>query len=120
MFQVLLYHGQFDLFSSIAHSYEFLNKFNWPQNLDFYSSKRQNWFIGKRLCGYWSNNKNLTVLMIRNAGHMVGVTQPASMEQMLIDFVNNKFEVSYAYQFGSRDVEPPEEFVTDIGPQEVV
>lgn len=89
------------MFAPITHSIEFLNKFNWPENLDFYSSKRQNWYIGKRLAGYWSNNQNLTVLLIRNAGHMVGATQPESMLQMLQDFTSDKFEYPYRYKFTS-------------------
>lgn len=103
------------MFAPITHSTEFLNKFNWPENLDFYTSKRKNWYIGKRLAGYWSNNQNLTVLLIRNAGHMVGVTQPESMLHMLKDFTNDKFEISYGFHFVNPNSTPSEESVPDEG-----
>merc|ERR1719186_1134724 len=63
-----------------------------------WSSRRPYWVQGSnqdtRLAGYFNTGGNLTVLIVREAGHMVPISQPRVAYQIAKDFVNNKAEFS--------------------------
>lgn len=91
-YKLLLYNGQFDLLAPYAHTEEFLAKLEWDACTDFYETKRKMWMTHGHFLGYWTSAGNVTHVLVRNAGHMVGRTQPEALFQLLDQFVNDKFK----------------------------
>lgn len=91
-YKLLLYNGQFDLLSPYAHTQEFLARLEWDGCTDFYEAKRKMWTANGNFLGYWTSAGNVTHVMIRNAGHMVGRTQPEALYQLLDQFVSGTFK----------------------------
>lgn len=73
---------------------EYLLKINWESAEEFYHSPTRNWYgTGQNYPdGYYKHTQNLTHVMIRNAGHTVGTTNPESLFHLLKWFVEGKFE----------------------------
>ena len=53
-------------------------------------AERRMWKLGKQVGGFVKRFKNLDVLTIRGAGHMVPQDKPAYAYKMFMDFINNK------------------------------
>lgn len=90
-YKLLLFTGQFDMFTPYITTAKWISEISWPGCSMFHTSPRKNWIIDGQLLGYWKHAKNLTHLLIRNAGHMVGRSQPLAMTRMLDYFIEGKF-----------------------------
>jgi hypothetical protein len=49
----------------------YLDAMNWPYKTQFFAAPRLFWRVGENLAGYSRNYRNLTNLIVRNAGHEV-------------------------------------------------
>lgn len=101
LLQVLFYTGQFDILVPYIHTATFLDNLDWEGVSGFYSSKHSPWMRDGTLVGYWKTHRSLSHVLIRNAGHMVGASQPKYLFEMLKKFVND--EVSDPQRFKRED-----------------
>ena len=64
--------------------------FNWKMSisLNFSKADRETYFFGSEVVGYLTKAENLNLLLVRNSGHMVPMSQPKYAQQMLEDFTS--------------------------------
>ncbi len=95
---MLYYNGQFDMMTPYSLTANYFSSFRWMETDTFYLSQLNNWYATNEEIpdGYWKYNSNLTHMLIRCAGHMVGSTKSETLLQLLKWFVEGKFEKSYA------------------------
>lgn len=90
--RILLYNGQFDVFSNYASASLFLSALEWHGAEDYYNEPRKHWILDDRkLLGYWKTVGNVTHVFVRNAGHFVGKTQPKALYHLVSAFIEDKF-----------------------------
>jgi vitellogenic carboxypeptidase-like protein len=82
-YRVFIYTGNMDLNVNVAGVDAYIKVMNWKGYPNYYGAKRVLWYTGEELSGYAKNWENLTVLVIRNAGHEVPFYQPAAALDML-------------------------------------
>lgn len=90
--RILLYNGQFDFFASYSETEMFMSVLPWKGTYDFYSANRKIWKEDDELLGYWKTVGNMTHVLVRNAGHWVGSTQPRAFCDLVNKFIENKFD----------------------------
>lgn len=90
-YRIMFYNGQFDPLFPHYQASKFLQTINWSELDKWFRSSRQNWYVNDRLLGYSKSHRTLTQVMVRNAGHMVGQTQPEALFYLLKWFVRDMF-----------------------------
>ncbi|XKL68391.1 hypothetical protein PGB90_003882 [Kerria lacca] len=90
-YKMLYYNGQFDTLFPYYHTSKYLETLGWLGLEDWYQSTRKKWYVHDRLIGYTKKHKTLTQVLVRNAGHMVGQTQPQSLFYLVKWFINDLF-----------------------------
>ena len=90
--QVLFYTGQFDMLVPYTHTASFLDNLAWQGVSGFFSSGHNAWMMNRSLVGYWKTYQNLTHVLIRNAGHAVGASQPKYLFEMVKKFINDEVD----------------------------
>ena len=58
------------------------------QNIEFCLDNE--YYYGSEVVGYLKQARNLDILLVKNAGHMVPLSQPLYAQQMLEDFTSGK------------------------------
>jgi len=92
---LVIFVGQFDRKDGPYGVQEWMKKLKWDGMKDFYASSRNLYYYVSddnnevRLGGNFKSYKNLNVLMIYAAGHMVPSTQLATSRSMLSDIITN-------------------------------
>uniref|UniRef100_A0A1B6FEW7 Carboxypeptidase n=1 Tax=Cuerna arida TaxID=1464854 RepID=A0A1B6FEW7_9HEMI len=89
-YRVLIYNGQLDIIVAFPLTEGFLNKLNWSGAAAYKTAPRKLWYVGDELAGYSRVAKGLTVLLVRNAGHMVPMDQPKWGVDLITRFTRNK------------------------------
>jgi carboxypeptidase C (cathepsin A) len=89
-YRVLIYTGNMDLNCNVAGVERYIKEMKWSDYDDFYNQPRKQWYTNNHLSGYAQNWKNLTVVVIRNAGHEVPFYQPQAALDMLDHFLTGK------------------------------
>ena len=66
--------------------------FYWKMSISLHFSKaaRETYFFESEVVGYLTKAENLNLLLVRNAGHMVPMSQPPYAQQMIEDFTSGK------------------------------
>lgn len=82
-YRVFIYTGNMDLNVNVAGVDAYIKQMGWSGYPDYYNAQRVLWYTNDDLAGYAKNYANLTVLVIRNAGHEVPYYQPAAAYDML-------------------------------------
>jgi len=85
-YKVLIYDGNFDIICNHSGVLELLNDLQWSGSSTYRHAQRSIYKYGKDLVGYLKKADNLHLMLVRNAGHMVPLSQPAWAQQMLEDF----------------------------------
>lgn len=75
-YRVLLYNGQLDIIVAYPLTVNFIKNLNWTGTQEYLTAPRKLWWVGNELAGYTKSAKNLTEILVRNAGHMVPANQP--------------------------------------------
>ncbi|KAK7593011.1 hypothetical protein V9T40_007763 [Parthenolecanium corni] len=101
-FRLMFYSGQFDPLFTYNQASKFLQRISWSELDKWFRSSRQNWYINDRLVGYSKSHRTLTQVLVRNAGHMVGKTQPEALFYLLKWFVEDKFPHSVEFGLQSK------------------
>ena len=84
--RVLIYDGNFDLIVNHSGVLDMVNDMEWSGKSDYNLARRSSYRYGRELVGYLKKADNLNLLLVRNAGHMVPMSQPAWAHQMIEDF----------------------------------
>ena len=88
--QVLIYNGQLDVIIPYAQTENFLNALEWSGKYIYAMAPREIWKVQDDVAGYVRKAKNLTQVMVRNAGHILPYDQPKWAFDMIQRFVQDK------------------------------
>lgn len=89
-YRVLIYSGQLDIITPFPLTESFLDSLNWSGSSSYRSAPRKQWFVGEDLAGYSKVARKLTVVLVRNAGHMVPMDQPEWAIDLISRFTRNR------------------------------
>lgn len=89
-YRVLIYNGQLDIIVGYPLTEEFLKNLQWSGTAEYRVAPRHIWKVRKQIAGYYKTVKNLTEVLVRNAGHMVPSDQPLFAYDLITRFVFNK------------------------------
>jgi len=87
-YKVLIYDGNFDIICNHSGILDLINDMEWSGAAEYSSTVRTAYRYQNELVGYLKQAQNLNLLLVRNAGHMVPLSQPAWAQQMLEDFTS--------------------------------
>lgn len=95
-----------------VHTAYFLDQMEWEGVKSYYTADYNQWKVNNdtTLIGYSKTWQNLTHVMIRDAGHMVGCTQSAHLLSMLKKFINNEFRGN----MDEREIHMMREYILEI------
>jgi len=85
-YRVLIYDGNFDIICNHSGVLDLINDLQWSAADKYQTAARTSYRYNDELVGYLKKADNLNLLLVRNAGHMVPLSQPAWAQQMLHDF----------------------------------
>ena len=85
---VLLFSGQDDFVVNFAGLQEMISALNWTGIPSFLSSPRNLWTVDDKVAGYIQSNKNLSVALVLNSGHMTPYDQPLNIKNLVEGFIN--------------------------------
>jgi len=87
-YKTLIYDGNFDIICNHSGVLDLINDMEWSGKNAYNRASRHPYRYGKELVGYLKKAENLNLLVVRNAGHMVPLSQPAWAQQMIEDFTS--------------------------------
>lgn len=88
-YRTLLYSGQLDIIVPYPTTDNFLQTTQWSAADEFKNSTRYLWKTGDDLAGYSKTAGKLTLVLVRNAGHIVPEDQPRFAFDLISRFVSN-------------------------------
>merc|ERR1712038_825548 len=77
-YKTLIYDGNLDMIADMQ----------WDGKADYDKAMRTVYHYGSEVVGYLKKAQNLDLLVVRNAGHMVPLSQPPWAQQMIEDFTS--------------------------------
>lgn len=89
-YRVLIYNGQLDIIVAYPLTEEFLKNLQWSGSAEYGLAPRHIWKVRNEIAGYYKTVRNLTEVLVRNAGHMVPSDQPLFAYDLITRFVFNK------------------------------
>jgi len=89
-YKVMIYNGQLDVIIPFAQTENFLNALEWSGKYIYAMAPRTIWKVQGDVAGYARKAKNLTQVMVRNAGHILPYDQPKWAFDMIQRFVQDK------------------------------
>ena len=89
-YRVLIYDGNLDIIVNHSGVVGMVKSLEWSGSETYARAGRSNYKYGSELVGYLKQADNLNLLLVRNSGHMVPMSQPAWALQMLNDFTANR------------------------------
>jgi len=87
-YKTLIYDGNFDIICNHSGVLDMIADMQWDGKADYDKAGRSAYHYGSEVVGYLKQAKNFDVLVVRNAGHMVPLSQPPWAQQMLEDFTS--------------------------------
>jgi len=87
-YKVLIYDGNFDIICNHSGVLDLVNDLKWSAADKYDNARRTTYKYNNDLVGYLKKADNLHLLLVRNAGHMVPLSQPAWAQQMIEDFTS--------------------------------
>ncbi|XP_075516270.1 serine carboxypeptidase-like 50 [Primulina tabacum] len=88
--RVLLYQGQCDLRDGVVSTSDWVKTIKWEEMGKFLEVERKIWRMDGNLAGYVQKWKNLTNVVVLNAGHLVPTDQPLNSQVMIEDWLLEK------------------------------
>ncbi|OXU24321.1 hypothetical protein TSAR_011906 [Trichomalopsis sarcophagae] len=89
-YRVLIYTGQLDLTVPYTSTENFVNKLSWSGAKEYQTAIKKKWWVAGELAGYSKTAKNLNVVMVRNAGHIVPADQPLWAWDLITRFTHGQ------------------------------
>ncbi|XP_044594050.1 venom serine carboxypeptidase-like [Cotesia glomerata] len=88
-YKVIFYNGQLDMVIPYPSIENVLLNLQWEGGEEFKNASRSVWWSSDELVGYFTKVRNLSVVLIRNAGHASGIEQPKWVLEMITQFTHN-------------------------------
>lgn len=89
--KILLYNGLEDgKDSNFLGTKRWLSQLNWPYQAEFNKARSCTWYVKSEVAGYAKSSRNLTHVLIRNAGHLAPIDQPEALLDLLGHFIEEK------------------------------
>jgi len=85
-YKILIYDGNFDIICNHSGVLDLVNDLDWSGAGAYRNAVRSSYYYGRELVGYLKRADNLRILLVRNAGHMVPLSQPPYAQQMIEQF----------------------------------
>lgn len=85
--RVLLYQGQCDLRDGVVSTSDWIKTIKWEEMGKFLEVERKIWRVDGNLAGYVQKWKNLSNVVVLNAGHLVPTDQPLNSQVMIEDWL---------------------------------
>ncbi|XP_045763270.1 venom serine carboxypeptidase-like isoform X2 [Maniola jurtina] len=106
-YRVLAYCGQLDQMLPCVFTSEHYRTWQWNGTSEFLEAARYPYIFNARLAGYHKTGGRLTEVVIRGAGHMVPVDEPAPIQNLVARWTHSKplsrrfglLEGSYVQEF---------------------
>jgi len=89
-YKTLIYDGNFDIICNHSGILDMIADMQWDGKADYDKATRNAYHYGTDVVGYLKQAQNFDVLVVRNAGHMVPLSQPPWAQQMIEDFTAGK------------------------------
>lgn len=89
-YRILFYNGQLDIVVAYPLTVNFLKNLDFDGSIEYKTADRKIWMVNDEIAGYVKKAKNLTEILVRNAGHMVPHNQPRWAFEMITKFIKNK------------------------------
>ncbi|KAK0162941.1 hypothetical protein PV327_006667 [Microctonus hyperodae] len=89
-YKVLIYNGQLDIIVAYPLTENYLSKLKWPGTDEYKNATRKIWRVNGEIAGYAKTVRNLTEVIVRNAGHMVPADQPQWALDLITRFTHGK------------------------------
>jgi len=87
-YKTLIYNGNFDIVCHHSAILDMVNDLDWSGSEAYSKAKRETYYFKNDVVGYLTKAENLNLLLVRNAGHMVPISQPSYAQQMIEDFTS--------------------------------
>jgi len=87
-YRTLIYNGNFDIICHHSAILDMVNHLDWSGAAAYRDATRETYFFETDVVGYLTKAENLNLLLVRNAGHMVPMSQPPYAQQMIEDFTS--------------------------------
>jgi len=87
-YKTLIYDGNFDIICNHSGILDMIADMQWDGKADYDKAMRTVYHYGSEVVGYLKKAQNLDLLVVRNAGHMVPLSQPPWAQQMIEDFTS--------------------------------
>jgi len=91
-YKTLIYDGNFDIICNHSGILDMIADMEWDAKADYDKAARSVYHYGNEVVGYLKKAKNLDLLVVRNAGHMVPLSQPPWAQQMIEDFTSGNLQ----------------------------
>ncbi|XP_034840879.1 venom serine carboxypeptidase-like [Maniola hyperantus] len=88
-YRVMVYNGHLDTVVAYHPSVNTYNSLSFADADKYKNGKRKVWTINKNVAGYYKKAGNFLEVMVRNAGHMVPVDQPAAAVALITAFARD-------------------------------
>lgn len=94
--EVLIYNGNLDVIVHVVGTNNMVKSLDWQRSDKFFSADRRLFWVWNddnergELAGYLHEGGGLTYLVVRNAGHMVPISQPRWARQIAYEFTRKK------------------------------
>ncbi|XP_015075010.1 serine carboxypeptidase-like 50 [Solanum pennellii] len=88
--KVLLYEGQLDLRVGLVSTEAWVKRMKWEEIDKFLEADRKVWRVNDELAGYVQKWRNLSHVVVLDAGHLVPHDQPLNSQAMIEDWVLEK------------------------------
>ncbi|XP_050670524.1 venom serine carboxypeptidase-like [Leptidea sinapis] len=89
-YRVLTYCGHLDLMLSCTSAGKNHRTWKWSNSTDFHEATRYPYVFERKPAGYYKSGGGLTEVVVRGAGHMVPVDQPASAQSMVSRWIKEQ------------------------------
>jgi len=87
-YKTLIYDGNFDIICNHSGVLDMINDLTWSGADAYSKAEREVYYYNSEVVGYLTKADNLNLLVVRNAGHMVPLSQPPYAQQMLEEFTS--------------------------------
>jgi len=87
-YPTLIYDGNFDIICNHSGVLDMINDLSWSGSDAYSKAMREVYYYNREVVGYLTKADNLNLLLVRNAGHMVPLSQPPYAQQMIEEFTS--------------------------------
>ena len=93
--EILIYSGMEDFICNYMTSEMWMRKLKWPLASGWQQAEEVEWRVNGTVAGYYKKYRNLHLLKIKNAGHLVPMDQPFNALTMIMRFIYLENETYY-------------------------